>query len=157
MDLLSDTPPEEDDLFTTKPTPTAKQPKASVPPPTKTKQTAATDDLFTASVDSGNVVGEQPQNSPDVPTEPAKPQKKKPAGAVPMFGGVDLFGGGGLGNKETVPVTTAAPTVEDKQETMPTAAVPTAAVPTAAVPTAAVPTETKKSFGGTNSSCFVIQ
>ena len=122
-------------MFTTKPTSTARQPKASVPPPTtpKTKQMAATDDLFTASVDSGNVGGEPPQSSPDVLTEPAKPQKKKPAGAVPMFGGVDLFGGGGLGNKDTVPVTTAAPSVEEKQETM---------------PTAAAPTETKKSVGG---------
>ena len=125
-------------MFTTKPTPTAKQPKASVPPPTspKTKQAAPTDDLFTASVDSG----EKPQSSPDVLAEPTKPQKKKPAGAVSMFGGVDLFGGGGLGNKETTPVTTAAaPMVEDKQETM----------PSPAVPTAAASTETKKSFGGT--------
>ena len=65
-------------MFTTKPTSAAKQPKASVPPPTspKTKQMAATDDLFTASVDSGNTGGEPPQSSPDVLAEPAKPQKK---------------------------------------------------------------------------------
>ena len=138
MDLLSDTQSDDDGLFTTKPLATAKQPKASVPPPTapKTKQTPATDDLFTTSVDSGNVGGEPPQSSPDVVSEPAKPQKKKPAGAVPMFGGVDLFGGGGIGNKDTVPATTtttgAAPSVEAKQENV----------------TVTAPVETKKSFGG---------
>lgn len=126
-------------MFTVKPTPTAKQPKATAPPPTnpKKKQMAATDDLFTASVDSGNTGEEPPQTSPDVVAEPTKPQKKKPAGAVPMFGGVDLFGGGaGVGAKNTVtsvPATTAAPSVEEKQET---------------VTTTTAPTETKKSVGG---------
>ena len=123
-------------MFTTKPSSTAKQPKESVPPPTapKTKQTTATDDLFAAPTDSGNVGGEPSQGSPNVATEPAKPQKKKPAGAVPMFGGVDLFGGGGggVGIKNTVSATTAAPNVEEKQENITTTA----------------PAETKKSFGG---------
>ena len=138
MDLLSDTQSDDDGLFTAKPSATAKQPKAAVPPPTapKTKQTSATDDLFTTSVDSGNVGGEPPQSSPDVVSEPAKPQKKKPAGAVSMFGSVDLFGGGGIGNKDTVPATTttttAAPSVEAKQENV----------------TVTAPVETKKSFGG---------
>ena len=51
-----------------------------------------------------------------------------------MFGGVDLFGGGGggAGIKNTVPATTAAPSVEEKQENITTTA----------------PAETKKSFGG---------
>ena len=74
------------------------------------------------------------QTSLDNFSEPAKLQKKKPAGAVSLFGGVDLFGGGGLGNKATTPPTmTAAPSVEEKQETVTTAA----------------PVETKKSIGGT--------
>ena len=178
LDLLSDTPSEEDGLFTTKPTSTARQPKASVPPPTsskakqaapidedltleddglftakpistvkqpkataspsvtpKTQKTAPTDDLFAAPVDSG------PQTSPDVSSEPAKPQKKKPAGAVSMFGGVDLFGGGGLGTKATTPPTsTAAPSVEEKQETAATTA----------------PVETKKSIGGIINTAFIL-
>lgn len=133
LDVLSDIHSEEDGLFTTsKLTPTAKQPKASVPSPTipKTKQ-AATDDLFTIPVDNENVGGKPSEGSPDVITEAPKPQKKKPAGAVPMFGGVDLFGGG---SKDTVPVptTTAAPSVEEQQETI----------------TNTAPTETKKPFGG---------
>lgn len=99
----------------------------------------ATDDLFAAApIDSGKVGGEPSQSTADVVTEPAKPQKKKPAGAVPMFGGVDLFGGGmgGAGIKDTVPATTtAAPSVEEKQENVTTTA----------------PVETKKSFGGKQS------
>ena len=178
LDLLSDTPSEEDGLFTTKPTSTAKQPKASVPPPTSSKakqaapidedltleddglftakplstakqpkttgppsvspkiqQTAPTEDLFAAPVDSG------PQTSPDVSSEPAKPQKKKPAGAVSMFGGVDLFGGGGLSTKATTPpTTTAAPSVEEKQETV----------------TNTAPVETKKSIGGIINTAFIL-
>ena len=40
-----------------------------------------------------------------------------------MFGGVDLFGGEGLGNKATTPPTmTAAPSVEEKQESVTTIA-----------------------------------
>ena len=130
-------------MFTAKPSSTAKQPKESVPPPTapKTKQTTATDDLFAAPTDSGNVGGEPSQSSADVVTEPAKPQKKKPAGAVPMFGGVDLFGGGGggAGIKDTVPATTAVPSVEEKQENVMTTA----------------PVETKRSFGG-NQSVYTL-
>ena len=107
-------------MFTAKPSSTAKQPKESVPPPTapKTKQTTATDDLFDAPIDSGNVGGEPSQSSTDVVTEPAKSQKKKPADVVPMFGGVDLFGGGGggAGIKDTVPATTAAPSVEENKK-----------------------------------------
>ena len=105
------------------------------------KQTTATDDLFGAPTDSGNVGGEPTQSSSDVVTEPAKPQKKKPAGAVPMFGGVDLFagGGGGAGIKDTVPATTAAPSVEEKQENVTTTA----------------PVETKKSFEG-NQSVYTL-
>ena len=61
--------------------------------------------MFAAPVDSGNVDREPPQTSPDIFSEPAKPQKKKPAGAVSMFGGADLFGGGGLGKKATTPPT----------------------------------------------------
>ena len=51
-----------------------------------------------------------------------------------MFGGMDLFGGGGggAGIKNTVPATTAAPSVEEKQENVTTTA----------------PVETKKSFRG---------
>ena len=127
---------EEDRLFTAKPISTAKQPKATAPPPVtpKTQQTAPADDLFAAPVDSGNVEKELPQTSPDISSEPAKPQKKKPAGAVSIFGGVDVFGGGGLDNKATIPPTmTAAPSVEEKHETVTTAA----------------PVETKKSTGGT--------
>ena len=126
---------EEDGLFTAKPISTAKQPKATAPPPVtpKTQQMTPADDLFAAPVDSGNVEKEPPQTSPDISSEPAKPQKKKPAGAVPIFGGVDLFGGGGLDNKATTPPTmTATPSVEEKQETVTTAA----------------PVETKKSTGG---------
>ena len=122
---------EEDGLFTAKPISTAKQPKATAPPlvTPKTQQTTPADDLFAAPVDSGNVEKEQPQTSPDISSEPAKPQKKKPAG-----GGVDLFGGGGLDNKATIPPTmTATPSVEEKQETVTTAA----------------PVETKRSTGGT--------
>ena len=122
---------EEDGLFTAKLISTAKQPKATAPPPVipKTRQTAPADDLFAAPVDSGNVERELPQTSPDISSEPAKPQKKKPAG-----GGVDVFGGGGLDNKATIPPTmTATPSVEEKQETITTAA----------------PVETKRSTGGT--------
>ena len=116
---------EEDGLFTAKPISTAKQPKATAPPPVtpKTQKTAPADDLFVAPVDSGNLEREPPQTSPDISSEPAKPQKKKPAGAVSMFGGVDLFGGGGLGTKDTTPPTTEpAPSVEEKQETVTTTA-----------------------------------
>ena len=140
FDLLSDTPSEEDGLFTAaKPTSTAKkQPKATVPPPSsspKKRPTTAADDLFTASIDGEDTGGVPPLGSPDVVTEPAKPQKKKPAGAVPMFGGVDLFGGGagGGGGKDTVPAAATAPSVEEKQEP---------------ATITAPPTETKKSFGG---------
>ena len=86
---------------------------------------------------AGPVGGEPTQSSSDVVIEPAKPQKKKPAGAVPMFGSVDLFGGGGggAGIKNTVPATTAAPSVEERQENV----------------TTTTPVETKKSFGGNQS------
>ena len=55
-----------------------------------------------------------------------------------MFGGVDLFGGGGggAGIKNTVPATTAVPSVEEKQENITTTA----------------PAETKKSFGSNNTA-----
>ena len=58
-----------------------------------------------------------------------------------MFGGVNLFGGegGGTGIKDTVPATTAAPSVEEKQENVTTTA----------------PVETKRSFGG-NKSMYTL-
>ena len=84
---MSDSHSEEDaDLFTAKPKP-VKQLKATSPPTMpKTKQK---DELFTTSTGSGSSVKE---SDADI-VEPAKPAKKKPAGAVSIFGGVDLFAG----------------------------------------------------------------
>jgi len=92
-----------------------KQPKATSPPPTmpKTKQK---DNLFTTSTDGGSTVGEEPSQGDTDVVEPAKPAKKKPAGAVPMFGGVDLFGGKAGGGVKSP----ASPVTEEKpQETAP--------------------------------------
>ena len=114
LDLLSGSHSEEDDdLFTAKPKP-VKQPKATSPPPTmpKTKQK---DELFTTSTGSGSSVKE---SDADV-VEPVKPAKKKPAGAVSMFGGVDLFGGKvGVGSKSLSPPVVAE---EKPQESAPVA------------------------------------
>jgi len=103
-------------LFTSKPK-AVKQPKATSTPPTmpKTKQK---DDLFSTSTDGGNTVGEEPSQKDTDVAEPVKPAKKKPAGAVPMFGGVDLFGGMAGGGVKS-PTITSPVTEEKLQETAP--------------------------------------
>ena len=103
-------------MFTTKPK-AVKQPKVTSPPSTmpKTKQK---DELFTASTEGSSVVGEQPSQGDTDVVEPAKPAKKKPAGAVSMFGGVDLFGGK-VGGGSKSPSIASSVTEEKPQETAP--------------------------------------
>ena len=81
----------------------------------KTKQK---DDLFSISTDGGSAVGEEPSQRDTDVAEPVKPAKKKPAGAVPMFGGVDLFGGNAGGGVKS-PTITSPVTEEKPQETAP--------------------------------------
>jgi len=133
LDLLSDTQSEDGLFAIPKPTPAPKQSKTSVLPPESHKlKLATTDDLFTASVDNEIVGGKPAEGGPDVVTEAPKPQKKKPAGVISMFGVVDLFGGGGGGKNAQPDDTTVVPSMEKKQETV----------------TSTAPTESKKSFGG---------